>query len=162
MKKAIATGALAFAIAMAGFGCAQPASSESGTHQSQSASAQSVDKRAMQKEFDAGMIGASVFQKTVNKDNTGKWRCYVYSSDKPAQEIAADYWRAYAESDDEVHALVNLGLKTSANVTKGGGMLYVDVHEYVEGEEHDAAKMFSGALLARYEVDPSTRAATQL
>ena len=122
-------------------------------------SGQDAQKTA-RKDFDGKVDG--IFYKSVNNDKTGNWRCFVYHSADQAQDIAADYYRAYFDGDGEIHALVNLGLKTTARVSYGSGQLYVDVFEYVEDEEHDAIAMFTGMPLASYIVNAETGAVEQV
>ena len=42
--------------------------------------------------------------------------------------------------------------KTSTSIRDIGGILYVSVYEYVDGEEHDAKIMFSGMHLSDYMI----------
>ena len=58
--------------------------------------------------------------------------------------------------------MCNLGLKTTTSIKVLAGQLYVDVFEYVDGEEHDAKTLHGGDLLKSYMVDMTTGEATEL
>ena len=163
MKKLVAAAAVACVLALAGCGSSGAASSDapqepsSGGSASASASAEPSPSEAAEKSLKEAIGDVqTTFYDEVRNDKTGNWRCFVYYSSAQPQEIAADYYKAYFGDDSEVHALVNLGLKTSANMTVTNGTAFVDVYEYVQGEEHDAEKMFTGAKLASYQVDLKT------
>ena len=96
-----------------------------------------------------------IFSDSVRNDKTGKWRMMRYSAGKDFTPYAADYYAAYFESDDEVHAVVDLKHGTYM-ITCSGGQLFVDLHAYVDGEEHDAQLLGSGDLISQYVVDLST------
>lgn len=72
------------------------------------------------------------------------------------QDYALDYYRTYFKSDDEIHGIVSFSYNTTTKVSVLGGKLDVEVHEYVEDEEHDAKMLFSGMTLARYTVNMET------
>lgn len=55
-----------------------------------------------------------------------------------------------SKSDDEVHAIINFANNTTHGFNSGGDRLLVTVLDYVDGEEHDAKKMFGGTLLESY------------
>ncbi len=52
--------------------------------------------------------------------------------------------------------VVNLGLKTTSALSVSNGIMYLDVHEYIDGEEHDAKVLGSGDLLKSYIIDINT------
>lgn len=88
---------------------------------------------------------------TVNNDVTGNWRYTGFSeAGVDISEYAIDYYNKYFESDNEIHAVVNFANKTTTRINCFGSILSVAVLEYVDGEEHDAKKMFSGELLKEY------------
>lgn len=126
-------------------------SGNEGVADSQASASSDDSQPALQNAFEE-KVGQILFTDQVRNDKTGNWRCCVYYSSDEPQDIAADYYKAYFTDDSEIHALINLGLKTSANISAADGLLFVDVYEYVDGEEHDAEKMFTGNLLAKYLV----------
>ncbi len=102
-----------------------------------------------------GDTGVS-FSKTVPMDVTGKWRsCLIYSN-QDFIKCASDYYHGYFESDDEIHAVINLYLKTTTKVTVSGVNLMAVVYEYVDGEEHDAKELFSGTHYGTYLINKVT------
>lgn len=109
-------------------------------------------KKDMQKRYD-DVHGTMHYGKARN-DVTGKWRVTIYASNELQKDMAAEYYKTYFESDDEIHALINLTLKTTAKITKGDGdYLYVTTYEYVDGEEHDAKLLFGGMVLTEEKVE---------
>ena len=107
-------------------------------------------------------LGGATFYKAVHNDKTGNWRELVYHSSDEVQDFASEYYSAYFESDDEIHSVVNLQEKTTACLSVFGDDILIDVHEYVDKEEHDATILFSGDLLAQYSVNKSTGEIEQL
>ena len=95
----------------------------------------------------------------VNDDVTGNWRMVtIYSSATP-EEYAADYFKAYFETEEstEVHTIINLGLKTTTVIRRlSGKILDITVHEYVDGEETSAKTMGGGMVLQEYSLDTET------
>lgn len=87
------------------------------------------------------------FSDTVRKDVTGNWRISTTSSSTPVSDCALEYYETLFSSDDEIHAVWNATLGTTTSISASGGLLFVDTHEYVDGEEHDADLLFSGDLL---------------
>ena len=59
-------------------------------------------------------------------------------------------------SDDEIHAIWNVALGTTTSISVSGNLLFVDTHEYIDGEENDAKIMFSGRLLDSRIIDKET------
>lgn len=72
------------------------------------------------------------------------------------QNYALAYYKEYFKSDDEIHAIVNFNYKTTTQISVLGDILDVSVHEYVDGEEHDAKLLFGGRLLKEYFVNKDT------
>ena len=103
-------------------------------------------------------IGGSglTFYNSVHNDTTGRWRCAVIYTSEEMVNHALDYYKAYFTSDDELHFICNLGLKTTTAISVVMGNLQVDVHEYVDKEEHDANILNSGELLNSYWVNIET------
>lgn len=88
----------------------------------------------------------------VRNDSTGNWKISTIAENINIEEYALSYYKRKFHSDDEVHGIVNFNYKTTTCITTDGYILYVDVHEYVDGEEHDANLLFSGMLLKQYFV----------
>lgn len=91
-----------------------------------------------------------VFWKSVVNDATGKWRYATISDDVNISDYVLSYYKEYFKSDDEVHAIINFANKTTTRINCGGDRLLISVLDYVDSEEHDAKKMFSGTLLESY------------
>lgn len=90
---------------------------------------------------------------SVRNDKTGNWRYSAFSeSGLNMSEYALSYYKQYFGSDKEIHAVVNFAYKSTTRISCTGGMLYVTVMEYVDGEEHDADLMFSGDIINDYIV----------
>lgn len=89
----------------------------------------------------------------VRNDVTGLWRLSECVTSDDVTKYALDYYKAYFTSDDEIHAVINFSLNTTNKISVIGGSLYVDVLDYVSGEEHDAKKLFGGTLLQSYIID---------
>lgn len=93
---------------------------------------------------------------SVRNDVTGKWRYSTTSSSNVPADYAVEYYNEMFSSDDEVHGIWNATLGTMTRLNVFGNLLYVDTLEYVDGEEHDANLMFSGALLDNKIYDITT------
>lgn len=97
------------------------------------------------------------FSDSVMNDVTGRWRISSIASSKDITEYVADYYNTLFSSDDEVHAIVNFSLNTTTSVSVlPDGRLDVVIHEYIDGEEHDAKALFGGMLLKEYFINPQT------
>lgn len=114
-----------------------------------------VEEQDPRDQFKEAFGLSCLFSCSVRNDKTGKWRILTYSAGKDFTPYAADYYAAYFESDDEVHAVVDLKHGTYM-ITCSGGQLFIDLHAYVDGEEHDAQLLGSGDLISQYVVDLST------
>lgn len=122
-----------------------------------------ADAEALQDAFKEKIGGSGLtFYKSVPNDVTGNWRVAVIYTDADMVENALDYYNAYFGSDDEIHFVCNLGLKTTTSIKVMAGQMFVDVFEYVDGEEHDAKTLPGGDLLKSYTVDMTTGEATEL
>lgn len=102
------------------------------------------------------VLGSTTFYENVRNDVTGRWRLLVFYSSENIVDHALEYYNAYFSSDDEVHSAVNLGLKTTSSITVGNGFMHISVHEYIDGEEHDAKVLGGGELLESYMVNLET------
>ena len=99
---------------------------------------------------------ALIFFGDVRNDKTGKWRYAMYSESDTQETFAADYYKAFFEDDSEIHALINATRKTTARLTVMDDTIDVTILQYVDGEEHDAALLFSGNVMAEYWVNKET------
>lgn len=89
----------------------------------------------------------------VTNDNTGSWRKTSIAENINIEEYALSYYDTYME-DDEVHHIINFTRNTTTWLNYMGGRLFVDIKEYVKGEEHDASMLGSGVLLASFVIYP--------
>lgn len=97
------------------------------------------------------------FSDSVMNDVTGKWRVSSIASSKDIAEYVIDYYNALFSSNDEIHAIVNFSLNTTTSISVlPDGTLDVAIHEYIDGEEHDAKALFGGMLLKEYFVNLQT------
>ena len=88
----------------------------------------------------------------VRNDKTGNWRISKISENINMEEYALSYYKKYFKSDSEIHWIVNFTLKTTTCISVSGNMLFVDVHEYVDGEEHYADTLGSGMTLSKFHI----------
>lgn len=91
--------------------------------------------------------------RSVRNDVTGNWRIATIAENIQIQDYALDYYKEYFQSDKEIHAIVNITLKTTTKLSVIGDSIYVTIHEYVDKEEHDAKILFSGMVLKEYIID---------
>lgn len=103
--------------------------------------------------FDIGSPSTFARNK-VNNDVTGNWRVSTIVEDIQMVDYALSYYNKYFYNKDEIHAIVNFTYNTTTCIQYMSGKIYVTVYEYVDGEEHDANIMFTGAVLADYIVYP--------
>ena len=97
------------------------------------------------------------FSDSVRNDTTGRWRISSIASSKDIVEYAADYYNTFFSSNDEIHAIVNFSLNTTTSISVlAEGLLDVAIHEYIDGEEHDAKALFGGMLLKEYFINLQT------
>lgn len=90
----------------------------------------------------------------VRNDTTGNWRKITISDGKVnIVEYALSYQDLHMR-EGEVHHIINFENNTTTWLNNLGGLLYVDVKEYVDGEEHDASTLGSGMLLNSYVIYP--------
>lgn len=97
-----------------------------------------------------------LFSDSVRNDVTGRWRLSSTSSSMVPADYAMEYYNAMFSSDDEIHGIWNATLNTTTCIKVMSGLLFVDTYEYVDGEEHDANLLFSGALLDSKCINLST------
>lgn len=102
--------------------------------------------------------GISVtFTTTIPNDVTGYWRLATLSTDKDPTEYILNYYDSFFQSDRELHAIINYYTNTTTCI----GILTSDslnakVYQYINGEEFDAAELFSGTLLKEYSINIHT------
>ena len=89
----------------------------------------------------------------VRNDKTGKWRITKIAESIPIEKYALSYSDLYMK-EDEVHFIVNFNYNTTTWLNKMGGILFVEVREYVKREEHDAEVLGSGMTLKSYTIYP--------
>ena len=97
-----------------------------------------------------------IFSETVRNDKTGNWRLAKVTGSKSAEEYAVDYYEQYFKADNEVHAVVNYTLNTTACITCVGDTLNVRIYEHIKDEEQYAENLFTGMKYAEYNVDKNT------
>lgn len=93
-----------------------------------------------------------VFYKSVINDVTGNWRYATIADDIDIEYYIMSYYKNYFSTDNEVHAIINFTRNTTTRLNYSGGVITVTIMDYVDGEEHDAKKLFSGQVLATYYV----------
>lgn len=87
----------------------------------------------------------------VRNDTTGNWKLARVATHEDILEYILDYYENNFNDDEEIHAIVNFTLKTTTKVSKlFDNVLAVTIHDYVDKEEHDAKKLFSGTVLGEY------------
>ena len=89
----------------------------------------------------------------VRNDTTGNWRKITISENVDITEYALSYSDLHM-NEGEVHHIINFGNNTTTWLNEMDGLLFVDVKEYVNGEEHDANTLGSGATLKSYVIYP--------
>ena len=145
--KRLLIGVVAFFVFMTAFGFYLQ--SRESKEMAMEAQAEKQAKESFDKAF---ADGSAVFYSSVRNDVTGKWRQYVCSTKNDFTEFAKEYYETYFADDEEIHFIVNLALKTTTRISKTGGMLDLTVHEYVDGEEHDAKKLAGGPVISQVQI----------
>lgn len=97
-----------------------------------------------------------IFLEKVPKDSTGNMRLAKVTGKKSAEGYALDYYNTYFKDDNEVHAIVNYTLNTTACITSVGNKINVRIYEHRDGEESDAKELFTGEKYAEYNIDKET------
>ena len=87
---------------------------------------------------------------TVRNDSTGNWRITTVADNFDITEYALSYYETNFRNDSQIHAIVNFSNNTTTSISCYAGFLYVDIFDYVSGEEHDANILFSGTPLKQY------------
>lgn len=99
---------------------------------------------------DISDLNKKIVVMSVPNDVTENWKYITLSESTDFLEYALSYYNLYFENDKEIHAVVNFTNKTTTKISVFGDKLEITVHDYVDGEEHDAKIMFSGTPLANY------------
>lgn len=89
----------------------------------------------------------------VRNDVTGNWRKVTLAENIDIEEYAKSYQELHMD-EGETHFIINFNRKTTTVINEFNSLLYVDIHEYVEKEEHDANQLGSGMLLVSYVIYP--------
>lgn len=87
----------------------------------------------------------------VRNDKTGNWKKVVDSKNFNMPENAIAYAEEYME-DGEVHYLVSFATNTTTMINDLGGMLFVNITEYEDKEEHSADTIGSGMIYKSYNI----------
>ena len=87
----------------------------------------------------------------VRNDKTGNWKKVVDSKNFNMPENAIAYAEEYME-DGEVHYLVSFATNTTTMINDSGGMLFVNITEYEDKEEHSADTIGSGMIYKSYNI----------
>ena len=89
----------------------------------------------------------------VQNDVTGNWRLAEYSESDSQESFAIDYYKAFFEDDKEIHAVINMTTRTTACLSMiDSNIIDVTIHDYIEGEEHDAKALFGGDVMKEFWV----------
>ena len=98
------------------------------------------------------------FSNEVRNDVTGNWRIATLASDKSSLDFALAYYKEFVTSKDEIHAVVNFTDNKTTKICTALDSDYVDVtiHNYVDGEEHDAKLLFGGDVTGEYWINIET------
>lgn len=99
---------------------------------------------------DISDLNKKIVVMSVPNDVTENWKYITLSESTDFLEYALSYYNLYFGNDKEIHAVVNFTNKTTTKISVFGDKLEITVHDYVDGEEHDAKIMFSGTPLANY------------
>lgn len=114
--------------------------------------AETQPKETEENEKNIADIGANFTVSDVRNDKTGKWKISSIAENIEIQEYAESYYKTYFKNDAEIHAIVNFSNNTTTKISVMGNILDVSIHDYVDGEEHDANLLYSGTLLKQYFV----------
>lgn len=89
----------------------------------------------------------------VRNDNTGNWRKLTISDSADILDYALSYQKLHMK-EEEVHHVINFALNTTTTLIELNDLLYIDIKERVDKEEHDASTLGSGMLLKSYRIFP--------
>lgn len=89
----------------------------------------------------------------VRNDVTGKWKMIKLTDPVDTLKYILSYNKLYMEEDTTApHIIVNFAYETTTVINDFGTYLDVTVHEYVDGEEHDAKELGNGMVLGEYRI----------
>lgn len=89
--------------------------------------------------------------RSVINDSTGNWKLSRIATSENVIDYVSSYYKSSFTDSKEVHAIVNFTLNTTTKVSKlSDSILSVTVYEYVNKEELDAKKLFTGMVLGEY------------
>lgn len=95
-----------------------------------------------------------VWRGDVRNDVTGNWRLATYASGNSLETFAAEYYKAFFESDDEIHAVIDKNAGVTGNISVlFSNIIDVTLHEYIDKEENDAKVLFGGRVLKEYWIN---------
>ena len=87
----------------------------------------------------------------VRNDNTGNWKKVVDSKNFNMPENAIAYYEEYME-EGEIHYLISFATNTTTMINDLNGLLYVNITEYENKEEHSADTIGGGMTLKSYDI----------
>lgn len=125
-----------------------PTPTESNENDSDKAS-KKKSKKEKYRDYLTNKIGIE-YQDEVENDVTGNWYWSKTSTSKKAVEkYAVKYYKAYFDSDDELHAIINYKNQTTTSIqVLEKGVLDINTYKHVAYEEDDADDLFTGKLLS--------------
>lgn len=86
----------------------------------------------------------------VRNDKTGNWRLVV-TSKRFEPEDAIEYESKHI-NEGEIHFIVSFATNTTTSIRKDNEIIYLNVTEYEDKEEHDAKKLGNGMLLGEFQI----------
>ena len=91
---------------------------------------------------------------SMRNDATGNWKLARIATSETIEEYTISYYDEYFEKQgsNEVHWIVNFTNHTTTSIKNLSGILFIDVFEYVDGDEHDAHAIGDGMKLTSYMV----------
>lgn len=92
----------------------------------------------------------------VKNDVTNKYHICLISDNIQPEDYALEYYQNVFKNDKEIHAIINQNYKTTTEISVAYDCLSVITYEYVDGEEKDVNKLFSGTLLDALLIDMDT------
>lgn len=89
----------------------------------------------------------------VRNDTTESWKKSTISESVDILEYLSSYKDLYM-SEGDTHWIINFSYNTTTRIYFTGGLLYIDITEYVNKEEHNADILGTGMLLGSYVIYP--------
>lgn len=89
----------------------------------------------------------------VREATNDKWKKSTISGNVKIEEYAISYKNLYME-DGAVHYIINFNYHTTTQLFFSGELIFADITEYQEKEEHNARTIGRGILLAKYIIYP--------